>query len=156
MGNDRTMHMRGLGIAQHFDKPNLWKAFEGFLVVLACDLLRLQHQDSTGRSIKCCDNTSRVRGNHAISNRFKDVVHVLLIFSDLTHGFIEVSEEASIVNGDGRLIAESQQEFKMPGIKQISIHPAINVYGSNTVITNDQGGAHDRAYTIGHDALLPF
>ena len=78
----------------------------------------------------------------------------MLIFIDLAYRFGEVSEEAGVVYSNSCLVTEGKQQFTVLGDKQVGINTTVYINGTDTVIADNQGSAHDGANAIGHNAFL--
>src|SRR5437762_11780930 len=110
--------------------------------MLAQNLMRTQNENSARGLIKGGNDPFRVCGNNTIDDRTKDIVHVLLVFPDLLHGFVQVIKETGIVNGDGCLITEGQQQFAVAGFKQRFRETAIDIDDTDTLTPYKQGSTH--------------
>src|SRR5947207_1481827 len=129
MGDNRAMLVLQGSMLQQFGQANLWQRLKDFLVVLSHYLGRVQAQDVAGGEVKGSDDAGRVRGDDAVCHRGKDVIHVLLIFVDF-------AEEPGIIDGNGGLIAEGEQQIEGLLVEQAGMLAAIYVHSSDAVATH--------------------
>src|SRR5438067_2752581 len=71
-------------------------------------------------------------------------------------GLAEICEQASIIDSNSRLMAESHEQVAVFGAKQIGVDTAIYIDRSDTVLAYYQRCANDGANAIGDNALLRF
>src|SRR5438876_3035434 len=105
--------------------------------MLAYGGVGIKIQNSAGSRIKSRNDASRIRCNNAIGNGFKDIVHVAFVFFDLLDSFIQVSKEACVIDRNGGLIAEGQQQIAVFGRKEMSVNTAIDINRANAGVAHD-------------------
>src|SRR5215469_3583347 len=101
IGCEGIMVMLLHGPLQQFNQADLRQHLKGLPEVFAYNFCRIQAQDVPCSIIECCNYASRVSGDKAVGNRSENVVHVLLVFVDLT-------EEPGVVDSNSGWSAEAE------------------------------------------------
>jgi len=111
-------------------------------------------QNLLGGAVEDDDPVVAVGGDHAAGNGGQHIVEELLEFGDLGQGAPGVGEKPGVLNGDGGLVGESDQQRHLTLAEQVGHLPVVGVEHASHQALVDQWDADDGAGAVRHDAAL--
>ena len=115
---------------------------------------RGQTENALRRAVERRHDARGIGGDNAAGDRGEDIVHVRLDLGNFADVAAQVVEEAGIVYGDGRLIAECGEQVEVSTVEEAALTATIHVDNADGAPPHPQRRAHYRADALHHHTLV--